>query len=65
MSKRFAGLAILIAAVVSLLGGCASDITDTTTSTSQSSETVPGEKIPDDQGLAPAPGTRPGGNMRW
>jgi hypothetical protein len=62
MAKKLAICWMLLASVVMFVGGCASGIADS--STSQSAETVPGEKVQDDRFVpGPAPGSS--GSVRW
>jgi hypothetical protein len=66
--KRFGRQAALFSTLVFILNGCASndEVTQQTTSQSQSSGTVPGEKVSSDGGLTPGAG--PGGanaSVKW
>jgi hypothetical protein len=62
MAKKLAIWWVSLASVVMFLSGCASPLGDE--STSQSADTVPGEKIQDDRY---APPSKPGsaGSVRW
>ena len=53
---------ILLAAIALLLGGCASGLDDT--SSSQSADTVPGEKVQDDR-FVPAASPGASGKVQW
>jgi len=62
MAKKLAICWMLLASVLMFVGGCASGIDDT--SSPQSAETVPGEKVQDDRYVPPS---KPGaaGSVRW
>ncbi|MFN2540774.1 MAG: hypothetical protein ABR514_01205 [Chthoniobacterales bacterium] len=58
--------ALALSALVFILHGCASGGGVVTESTNtQTAGAVPGEKIPDEGGFAPAPGANPNAGMRW
>ena len=67
MAKRVAKSSVLVLLIALLLSACASSSGDESTgsgSTTQSTGTVPGEKLSDEGTLAPGP---PGssGSVRW
>jgi hypothetical protein len=57
--------ALVLSALVLILNGCAGGGVVTESTSTQTAGSVPGERIPDGGGFAPAPGANPNAGMRW